>query len=64
MRYREATVSEHRSEERARSGASVEPSSGYREATVSEHRSEERARSAVNVKPSNGYREAAGGDAW
>src|SRR5215218_6892745 len=60
IRFREATASEHRSErQRARSGASAEPSNRFREATASEHRSErQRARSGASAEPSNRFRTA------
>src|SRR5262249_35526675 len=50
----EATASEHRSEVRARSGASAEPNNRYREATASEHRSEEQLRSGASAEPNDG----------
>ncbi|MDT4933435.1 MAG: aspartyl-tRNA synthetase [Pseudonocardiales bacterium] len=46
----EATASEHRSDEGARSGASAEPT-GVSEATASEHRSDEGARNGASAEP-------------
>jgi hypothetical protein len=43
------SMSEHRSEERARSGASVPMSARAKSKGMSEHRSEERARSGASV---------------